>query len=413
MKLYSPDTETAGTGTADEAASAVEPGDFASEVLGRMGLKPDGGALPPQPETKVETIPPPEPKPEPVTKKEVIPDKLFEKKEEPAKETKSEIDGIEEPQFRSDKSKADWGKLKSYAKQQEEAAKSLDLKIKELTAQVDAAKDGSKREAELQSKLEAAQKTMDEYKGIVQKVNMDADPDFRRTYVDGKADLVKEGKTIAGESDVDVNAVEAALLLPEGRARTKALETAMEGMSMFQQGRLGEIVTKISRLDREAEAKRGNPQEYFKQQEQAFKERQESEQKKYVEATTKAFRNAEAQLSDKLIVLRRLDGEEHKEWNEGGDKIRTQSREFWETNSDPQRAAEMIIKGFAAERYESAYVDIRKDRDGWKEKAEKFEKELEGLYSTGPKLGAQSTATKDGKPKDWADMVEDKMMGRT
>lgn len=406
MKFYAADTDTASAAdTADAAASTIEPGDWAADVLKVM--KTDTGAQPA--ETKVETTPAPETKVE--TRKETIPDKLFEKKEELPKETKSEIDGIEEPQFRSDKSKADWGKIKSYAKQQEELARAHESKVKELTAQVESAKEGSKREADLQAKLEAAQKTMDEYKGIVQKVNIDLDPDFRSTYVDGRMKLIAEAKKIAEDSGVNPSTIETALHL-KGKARTDALREAASEFSPFDTSRMASVIQTLDRLDAEAQEKRGNPQEYFKQQDQALREKQEASQKQYVEQATRAYRNAESKLSDELIILRKLEGDEHKDWNSKGEDIRKQSREFWETNNDPQRAAELVIKGFATERYERAFVDMRGERDDWKSKAEKFEKELEGLYSTGPKLGAQSTTVKDGKPSDWAEEVAAKMQGR-
>lgn len=334
-------------------------------------------------------------------KKTAIPDALFSKKEV-EKQPESEIDKIEAPDLRSDKNKDGWEKLRSKAKEYEKKSQELEQKLK-------SAEDGSKKAQDLEAKIAANEKAMedlrkqaDEYKGLVQKVNIELDPEFRKAYVEGRNSLIQEARSIAEESELDPSSIEAALNL-QGKARVKALEAAVDGMSNFQQGRLGDVISKLNRLDSDANAKRGNPQEYFQKKEAEQRASMEAESKRYAEELARAFSTSERRLSDELLVLRPLEGEENKWWNEQGQGIKARAREFWETNRDPSKAAEMVIRAHATEVYERAYQDMRGERDTYKEKFENAAKELEKLYGTGPK--ADGPTGNDSAPSgsdDWA-----------
>lgn len=374
-----------------EAPPEVKPADWSETVLKQTEEAPP-----------VQTPPPKEPplKTEPKPK---IPDALFEKKETKViGEPESEVAKIQAPDFKNPETKKGWDALHSKASE-------LEKKVWAAEKELSGAREGSKKAQELEAKIKeyedkltAISKTADEYKSIVRETALERDPDYRRTYVDTRKNLVAEGKQIADECDIDSAAVEAALLLPDGKARTKAIEVAISDLSNFQQGRIGEVLTKIARLDREAAEQKSDPDAYFRRQEQAWKDQQIEKARKDAEEFARAYHVAERDLSETMLAFRKLEGEEHKEWNEKGEAMKMKARQFWETNKDPQRAAEVTIKGFAAEFYEQAYQDVRDELSTTKAKLAEREKELEKLYGTGPKTDGAGAAPSTGQFEDWA-----------
>lgn len=332
-----------------------------------------------------------------------VPDQLFKKADTKTEEThESEIDKIEAPDLRSDKNKAGWEALKGKAKE-------LETKARELEKKLQGAEEGSKKAADLEAmiaeydkKLVDISRKAEEYEGIVKKRWIEDDPEFRKTYIDGRSNLIGEARKIAEDSGIDPTAIEKALNL-DGRPRVQALEEAAESMSSFQQGRLGEVITKLDRLDREALAKRGNPDDYRKEQEATRVAREREEAETFTRTSTKAFRDAVQEASKESLMLQRLDGVEW--WNKNIDADLAKAEEIWKTNGDPKVAAKLVIRGIAAERAEQAYRDMRAERDTIQEKASKMEKELESLYGRGPKHSSNGTSVKAGEYRDFASQV--------
>lgn len=403
------DTATAAPAapTGEPPEPAAEPGDWAEEVTKQIQPQP----VQHQPKTESTPAPTPEQK-KTETKADPIPSELFGKKEEkkPEPKVESEIDKIETPEFRGESTRKGWDALKGKAKELEGKYQTAEQRVAELTKQLDAASEGSKKAQELEERLRKAEQQADEYRGLVQKVNIDLDPEFRRTYVQGRDNLIGAAKRIAEDSGVEASTIEAALNL-RGKARSDALREAAGAFSPFDVSRLGSIIQQLDQLDADAQAKRGNPDEFFKQREAEARAQHEQQQKRLIEETNKAYQRAESDMAEKLLVLRKLEGEQFKDWNDRADKLRQSAKEFWEGNQDPRRAAEITIKGHVAEVYEEAYKEMKGDRDSWKEKAEKFEAELGKLYGGGPKLLAPTGGSKDGKPAEWADQVVAKMSG--
>ncbi len=373
--------------------------DFASMAIESMKTDPDlAKADPVQQEPKKEPI-------KEVKQDRGVPEGLFDKpkKDEPKSEPTSEVDAIAEPQFRDPKNKGGWDTLKSKAKDLETKYGEAQKKLADLEAK---GKDTATIEAKL-AKMEqdyaALSTKAAEYEGIVKKRWIEDDPEFNRKFVAGRNDLIEHAKKIARDSGLNPSDMEAALNL-KGEAGVRALESAAEGMGAFQQGRLGQIVTAIEKLDAEAESLRGKPEDFLKarQEQEAVRQREEGE--RFRQSMSKAAQDAERVAGEKFIMAKKLDGADW--WNKGIDEAFGKARKFWETNQDPNAAAVRNIKAELYDIAEPAFIDMRTERDTWKEKAEKHEAELNKLYGkNAPVLRGGGDGPKDSKPKDFASRV--------
>lgn len=377
--------------------------DFVSAALASMTEEPAKPEAPHKEAPKAEA--PAETKTEKQEKKPSIPEELFtpSKKEEPEKKAEPEED-LPMPNFAKDdkKSRANWEAANK-------ARAELRAKYEETQKKLVEAEARGKNTAELEAKIakleadyQAAQAKASEYQKLVQQVNIEIDPEFRKNYVDGRKKLIGEARAIAEESGLDPKAVEVALNL-QGKSRVEALDTAVEGMSSFQQGRLGDVINKLNRLDTEAAEQRSNPDDYLRRREEQQAIREREEQKQFAETMSRAFTDALREASVESVLLKKLDGVDW--WNNEVDESLTKAREFWDGNTDPKAAAKMAIRAMVAERAERAFVEMRAERDTHKERADKAEAELAKLYGKGPKLGDGGSPAKHDATMGFADRV--------
>lgn len=378
--------------------------DFADMAFQSMKTDPD---LAPAPE-KVEPV---RAEPVKVEKQERgIPEGLFdktEKKVEPVVEPDgSEIDKIAEPNFRDPKNKGGWDTLKSKAKDLEtkygEAQKKLaDLEARgKNTADIEAKMAKMEKDhAELQAKYAEADST-------IKKRYIEDDPEYRKNFVDGRKELVEHAKKIAKDSGLNPTDMEAALAL-KGEAGVRALEAAAEGMGSFQQGRLGQIVTAIEKLDAEAERLRGDPENFMQQREEQETERKNKERDAHIQSMSRAFRDGMREVSSEAISLQKLEGEDNGWWNGKIDSDFQTAQKMWETGLHPKDAAKMLILGIASKRVEEAFIDMREQRNSIRSERDTMKAELEKLYGNGsPSISRGSASpSKDGKSMDFASRV--------
>ncbi len=380
--------------------------DFASMAIESMQTDPDAAPAKVEP-VKVETKQP-EPKQE-----RGIPEGLFEKKGEekkadPVVESGSEIDKIAEPNFRDPKNKGGWDTLKSKAKDLESKYADAQKKLADLEAKGKSTADIEAKLAKMEKDHAELQAKYAEADGTIKKRWIEDDPEYRKTFIDGRTALISEAKSIVDESGLDGKSIESALNL-KGRPRIEAIEQAADGMSTFQQGRLAEVVSKLNRLDAEAEAKRGNPEQYLKERQQQEYDRQVKETEQHQQSMSKAFRDGMREVSSESVGLQKLVGEDFGWWNQKIDGDFQTAQKMWESGLQPKEAAKMLILGIASKRIEEAFVDTREQRNTILEKFEKAKAELEKIYSNGaPKIsGGSGGDPKGGKPMDFASRVID------
>lgn len=376
----------------DPAHPMDHPEDFV-QVAQRL-MNPESVKPKPAPTPKVDDPPAPKSK---------IPEGVFEdNKVDPAPvkvEETSDFDKIEDPTFRDEKRKAQWEEVKSKGREFEKQAKenaskaaALELKIKEY-------EEKGKGTVALEAKLAEMEKQQEEWRARVQQVNIELDPDFRKTFIEGRSKLIGQAKTIAEESGCNPQDIETALNL-SGKARAEALRAVAETMDGFQQGRLGRVIDQLTELDTTAASKRSNPEEYLTQRQQQEEARQKTENEEKGRHANLAFEDAFSKRLSTSEVLRPVDGME--DWNQQGISIRQKARDAWSNNRDMTVAAEKFIAAEEAPVYRSLFLEQRKVAAAAQTELDSLKKELEGLYKRGPKTTGASVAN-TGAPRDFAD----------
>lgn len=390
-----------------------EPIDFAARAL--KITRTDEANIPELGGKKPEVEPPPVIEKKEATQKEPdknrLPTELFDGKKEPVQKeeesTTFEIDKITDPEFKDAKRKAQWDEVKTQGREWEKKAKAGEAKATELEARIKEL-DGKGKDTEgLQAKLEALEKQNAEWREIIQKVNIELDPEFRKTHIEGRKKLIENARAIVEESGVDANVIETALNL-RGKPRIEAIKSIEEELGSFQSGRLGRVIDALNELDASAEAKRSSPDKYIAEQ-QARRTQQESEQRdKMARTANLAYDAAEKKTAAELEVLRPVDGNDW--WNDQGNNIRKGARELYLNNEDPQVAATVCLQAKAMPVYRDLFLNQRQENA--KLSAELAEKtaELKKLFKTTPPLRGGGSAPSSG-PKDFATVAHNTMTG--
>lgn len=344
-----------------------------------------------------------------------LPDEIFggkkqeEKKPEPAADEKFEIDNIPDAEFKDPKRKADWDGLKSkgreFEKQARENAKkadALETKIKEFEAK-------GNDTTLLQSKLTELEKQNVEYLALVQKVNIELDPAFREQFVEGRKRLIKNARTIVEESGLNPSDIETALSL-KGKSRVDAMKEIAEGMTTFEQARLGQVINELTNLDDAAELKRGNPEEYLAGRAKAQQEQAAHDQDARARSFNLGFDKAETKLSGELEVLRKVDGLDW--WNDQGKGITDRARQNFNSSLEPETAASIFIKAETAAVYRDLFLSQREDSGKKDARIAEMEKELNGIYGKTPKLDGHGSGKGAGGFKSFAEVAGDVLSGK-
>lgn len=391
-----------------------EPLDFASVALKmtKTEMPADGSDPKPTPVAK-ESTPAPDNKEEAASDPKRIPDELFGgKKEEPKakiEEPKSDFDG-NDPEFKDPKRKADWDGLKAKGRDWEKKAKETEAKAAELEKKI-AEYDARGKDSEgLQAKLAEQEKQLAEWKQIVQKVNIELDPEFRSLYIEGRSKLITNAKALMEESSLNPKDIEVALNL-QGKPRVEALKAIAEEMDGFQQGRLGRLVDQLNDLDQAASAKRSNPDEYFAQ---TAKQRQEEQNRALQDAERNAniaYDKAEQKTAAELEVLRDVPGLDW--WNDQSKKIREEARKVYLQNDDPQVAATVCLQAKAMPVYRDLFLSQREEANKLRTELAEKTAELTKIYGNGsPTLRSPLNSRMEGGKKDFATVAHETMTGR-
>jgi len=340
------------------------------------------GTIDPETRQPIDKAPPVEKAPE---KK---PDTVVEKKETTAKRElpkgvftepkKAEADP-EMPEFKDPKRAADWNKLRedrdNYKKWREENEPKL-TKLGE----------SEKRIAELEEKVNLTTKERAEWETLVSQARIDLHPEFRRKYVDGRNALVEEAKTVARDSGIEPSELENAMRLT-GKARADALAALTEGLPTYQVSQIGEVVSQISRLDREADAKRSDAKATWETMQREDGERQRTQREQQIREFQTGWETATKELPANLEVLNETDVPW---WNDQKKDILTNAQNDYQNNRDPKRAAELCVKAHAMEAYRSMFLDTREELASVRSELEAKEAELKKFYSASPGAGGQN-----------------------
>lgn len=383
----------AGAVTAEADAEPSHHDDFA-EVATRLVTgesKPEPVAKEPA-EAKVETKPAESEKGKP--ERPSIPDQVLSKKsagepekKEPVK-VESEIDKIADPNFHSPVKKAEWDAVKSKGKEFESKWRASEQKTADLEKRIAEAELKGKNTTELETKLAEMEKQNREYLGLVQKVNVELDPEFRKNYVEGRQKLINTARSLVEEGGGVPDEITTALNL-KGKPRVDAIAAVVGDMPNFQQGRIGEIISKLTALDEEAEVRRGNPEKYLEDRQREDQQRDQQERTQRSKAAQVAFESARSKISTELRFLTKVDDPEFKDWNDRRDAIIQTGEQFFTTNTDMEAAARAAIMAQAAPHLESMLFEEREYSKGIEVELAAAKEELKKLYGTVPSLSGK------------------------
>lgn len=357
-----------------EQEAPPEPGkmSFMDRVMDLTTEKPEPTA------PKVEEKPPVE------QPKKGVPDQLF-KKEEAAKveekKDESEFDKIPDPDFKDPKRKADWDGIKARGKTFEQQAKDNAAKAAALEARIAEAEAKGKSTEELQEKLSKLEQQNAEWSELVTKANVEAHPEYRKKYVDGRNDLIGKAQQLIRDNDGDADAIATALNL-KGKPRIDALRSIADDLPGFQQGQLGQIIEKLDILDTEAAEKRSKSGEYWKElqaQEQAKSQAQKAE---YETTINKTFDKVRSAITKDLEVMNPVEGFE--EWSKRVPELHQKAEELFKQNTDHEVAARAAYQAVTQPVYRELYLGEREANTKLTSEVEKMKAELAKIYSGNP-----------------------------
>ncbi len=319
------------------------------------------------------------------------PESLFKKEEakpEDEKPSESEIDKIEAPEFKDPAKAGQWDSLKSKAKEWEKKAHEFEQRLSKMS-NVERSND------DFQKQLADRDVRIKEMSALVERANVEAHPDFRKKYVEGRDALVGRAKTIVSDAGGEGDDIALALSL-SGRARVEAIEKAAENLSPFQNQRLGRVIDELEALDSEAATKREKSSEAWKEIQQEQHEQQQRQREEFSVKALKTYDSVKREMARELEVLREAPSSDW--WNEQRKAIVEKSDKFFAENEDMAESAKAAIWKEAGPVYKELYDGERKynETEITRLTAELAEtkKALSEAYGSGP--GAAARIIGDG-----------------
>lgn len=348
--------------------------------------------------------------------KSSIPDNLFDspsdKTEAPTKKeelTKSEFDDIAKPDIKNPKASQQWDQLKAKGADFEKRYTESSKTISDLQTKIAELEGKTKQGDELAGKYSEMEKRHAEAMELVNKVNIELNPEFRKTYIDGRKNLIGQARTIVEESGGNPDDIQTALNLT-GKSRVDALSLIAEGMSSFQQGRLGRIIDSLSSLDDEAASKRSSPESYLSQMQERAQQSALREAEERAKHASMAYDDAFSGAAKDIEVLRRVDG--LPEWNKQGEEIASRAKDLWNNNRDMSVAARKFIEAEAMPVYRKLFMDQRAEAKALRAELDEAKEKLAGIYSNRPAVrGGKTTSSAGSKPMDFADRTNGMING--
>lgn len=310
------------------------------------------------------------------------PDAVFQKPEEKKPDDKaveSELDKIQKPEFKDPSKASQWDQLHAKAKTYEKEVGEHKAKINELNGRLG-------HLAKLENQIKERDAKIAEMSALVERANVEAHPEFRKKYVDGRESLVGRAKQIVSDAGGEGDEIGIALSL-QGKARVEAIEKAAEGLSTFQQGRLAKVIDELEILDHEASEKRSKSGDAWKEIQKEQQERAEREQQEFNAKFIKTHEAVKRDMAREHAVLKEAEGEEW--WNEQRKGILERADKFVMENDDPRESSKAAVWKEMGPVYEQLYSDEREHSKKIEAELAEAKKALEEAYGSGPRATAR------------------------
>lgn len=258
-----------------------------------------------------------------------------------------------------------------------EEVKTFRKTVEERTTEIDGLKkqisefDGTRKEYEtLKEQLLKVEQERDTYKKVQSRASLEATPEYREKFVDGRNKAVVRVKELAEAASIDPEALISALD-KKGKAQIQALDELLNGASRFVTEEITQEVRAINGIDAERAQALENADKLMQSrtQEQETATRRQQEERSKVRA--QAWQDTSAKLKTELGL---------------DDKTVENAHELFKSNRDAGKAAEAYL-------YRAHYDTVRAERDALKTELEKFIKTDPGV-SAGGKDAASKKETR-------------------
>jgi hypothetical protein len=239
------------------------------------------------------------------------------------------------------------GKLKTYEKTLAER----DTELEGLKKQVTEFEGTRKEYDELKARVSEVEKERDAYKKLESVAALEQSPDFQKKYVEGRNAAVAHLKELATLADIPADDLEAALS-KTGRARVQAMDDLLGSVSRYVSDDIVQTIRHIDGLDAEKHGELSAAEQRMQERRAAQETAERRGREERSAAREKAWQSTASALAKDIGL---------------SDKDVADAGEFYKSNKDAAKAAEMVLKG-------KAFDAIRKERDDLKAELAKYDK---------------------------------------
>lgn len=245
--------------------------------------------------------------------------------------------------------------------------------ITELRGKVTA---GSQPNDALVSENKQLKESLDSYKDAITALNVEYDPDHRKKFIDGRADLVKKaaGKfaVFGGKSDL----LAETLQQPESRQRNVAVNELLSNLEdEGERARIRDFINQIDHLDDERAEIQKNPQQAWEKLKATETERQRNEAQQQERAKKAVFDSTMAKIGERIMLLRSVsnDVEGAKEWNARNAEIHDEAWKALGNDISPEDRVVNAALAKAAPHMEKLLMESRKELQAMRVRLAEYE----------------------------------------
>lgn len=300
---------------------------FESGQSNPIPVNPDPNAPPAKP---AEPEPPKTPAaPKPAGEPGLLPDPMGDN--EPA----APVEPVEDaPADLSESAKTSWKTLRQKAAAAERSLKAAEAELQRIKSIANPDQYTKERET--------WQKERDDLLKRLQTTAVEKDPRFQAYFTNREANYINQAKNIAGEHGEKLTAI---LAMPEGNAKTQALDDILVALPASSQARIGGIINNLESLHIERQAELAKAADTYR----SMQERQVAEQRDFIAKANSKLEDTLERWSDPtkgLAVFQKREGDE--EWNQQVENSKALARKIFSGDSTMEEKARAAAWAAAA-----------------------------------------------------------------
>jgi hypothetical protein len=300
----------------------------------------------------------------------------------------SEVSKIEEPVFKDQSTKKGWDALKDKAFSLERSNREFQDKAKALEDKISKLDDAGANTSVLEDRLQKLTEENQKYMKLVRQVNVQADPEFQKIFVDGKNDLINRAKELGERFGVDAEEIETALSYT-GDLRQTALQEIAEQLPNYNQGIFGGLIQNIEELETQAAQEIDEPQRFmeYSRQEQERKNKEESDSVR--QEAEQSWERVSSRTAQDLQSLAKIDPLTN--WGEKASQILEKARADFSSQKSFDESADIIIRANMAAEFQQLYKVHSEKSSRLEKENESLKSELKKVFATTPSIPTHSS----------------------